>query len=97
MSLKAAGRPFIGFLILSISYLSHDEDNDDDDEDNDDDVEENTDDTATRLGWAAEHRPLVVLKCKIETAILELSSTPKFQTLDGIILGCMQQNSTRTI
>ena len=44
MSLKAAGRPFIGFLILSISYLSHDEDNDDDDEDNDDDDKDNDDD-----------------------------------------------------
>ena len=46
MSLKAAARPFIGFLILSISYLSHDEDNDDDDEDNDDDDEDNDDDDA---------------------------------------------------
>ena len=48
MSLKAAARPFIGFLILSISYLSHDEDNDDDDEDNDDDDEDNDDDDAEK-------------------------------------------------
>ena len=57
------------------------------DEDNDDDVEENTDDTATRLGWAAEHRPLVVLKCKIENSNLKLSLTPRKQILDGKSLG----------
>ena len=48
MSLKAAATPFIGFLILSISYLSHDEDNDDDD------AENNEDDNLTLLigiGW----------------------------------------------
>ena len=42
--------------------------------------------TETAAG-AARHRPLVVLKCKIENSNLKLSLTPRKQILDGKSLG----------